>query len=480
MSDIVLRWYQEQAIQMIDIEFKKGNKKVLFVASPGLGKTETAAWYLERALRYTFPTMFVVRGRDLVNNASDRMTKNNIEHSVFMAGNWKRDPSKLIQICSVDTIKARKEFPFLGKRPVIFLDEAHKDYQVMFDQYPDAHFIGMTGTPYTNMSMYDSVVQPIMPYEARDLGFLVPDKVYCPHVMDTSAVKITAGDFDKKQLASVVTNSAVVGNIVEDWKEFGGNRPTVCFATSIEHSLQLKHAFNEAGIPAIHCDAKSSDDERKKARLNLESGKVKVLCNVDIFSTGWDCPIVSCIILARPTWSLSWYIQAVGRGVRSFPGKSDCIVLDNAGNVFRHGTHFKVREISLEKPNKRVSRAYDTKVTTCKKCYFVYDPTEFDACPDCGLIRDKKNKVNEIDGKLVEYEESESDKIETRKKMIIQRYRDLEWGRKTKNLHPEHSFIELFKKFSREEMLHLQTVTRVPPRFLPMMPEVEDSWFKVP
>lgn len=464
-----LRWYQKQAIEMIDIEFQRGNRRVLFVASPGLGKTETAAWYLERALKHKFPSMFVVRGRDLVTNASDRLIDNKIDHSVFMAGNWRRDEKKTIQVCSVDTMNARKQFPFKGRKPIIFLDEAHKDYKLIFEQYPDAYFIGMTGTPYTDMSMYDVVVQPIQPYEARDMGFLVPDKIYCPHIMDTSAVKMSMGDFDKKQLASVVTNSAVVGNIVQDWIELGQNRPTVCFATSIEHSLQLKQAFLDAGIPAVHCDADSSDEERKQARKDLESGKVKILCNVDIFSTGWDCPMVGCIILARPTWSLSWYIQAVGRGVRSFPGKSDCIVLDNAGNVFRHGTHFKIREVSLEKPTKRKSKAYETKITTCSECYYAYDPTVHEACPDCGAVRERKEKrVNHIDGKLVEFEESPQEREENRKRMILAKFRDLEWGRKSRNLHPEHSFIQLFKDFTREEMVYLKEVTRVPPRFLPI------------
>lgn len=469
---IQLRSYQNTAIAMIDEEFKKGNRRVLLSASPGLGKTETSCWMIVRALSYKYPSMFVVRGRDLVNNASKRMDKNNIDHSVFMSKNWRRDVNKLIQVCSVDTMLARKEFPFKNRKGVlIFLDEAHLDYSKVFEEYPDAYFVGMTGSAYTDhVCNFDVVVEPIKPYEARDMGFLVPDKVYCPHIMDTSGVKMTAGDFNKKQLASVVTNSAVVGNIVQDWKELGENRPTVCFATSIEHSLQLKQAFCEDGIPAIHCDASSSDEEREQARRDLESGKVKVLCNVDIFSTGWDCPIVSCIILARPTWSLCWYIQAVGRGVRSAPGKSNCIVLDNAGNVFRHGTHFKIREITLEKKEKRKGKAYDTKVTTCPECYFVYDPTLTDSCPDCGFERPKTGKrVNQVDGKLIEFEESPSEMIERRKTMIKDKYRELEWGRKSNNLHSEWTFIQLFRSgFTREEMGHLCEITRVPGRFLPM------------
>ena len=467
---VELRPYQVEAIEMIDAEFRKGNRRILLCASPGLGKTTISAFMIQRAIKYNMPCLFVVRGRDLVINASDRFREMKIDHSVYMSKDWRFEPKKLVQCCSVDTMFARDRYPHQDGSPLIFLDEAHKNYKKVFEMYPNAFIIGMTGSPFApDMSMYQSYVEPIKPYEARDMGFLVPDKIFCPHIIDISAVKITAGDFNQKQLESVVTNSAVVGNVISDWLEFGENRPTVVFATSINHSLQLKHAFIDVGIKAIHCDASSTDEERKKAREDLESGKVKVLCNVDIFSVGWNCPSVSCIVLARPTWSLVWYLQAVGRGVRDFPGKSDCIVLDNAANVFRHGTHFKVREISLEPKEKKTKKEYDTKITSCSECYFIYDPTIHKACPDCGHIKEaKERRVNEIDGKLIEYEEHQDDTAKRRKAMIIKKFRELEWGRKKGNLRPEWTFIQLRKDYSREEMVHLKEVVMVPERFLPL------------
>lgn len=467
---IELRPYQEEAIQLIDNEFRKGNRRILLCASPGLGKTTISAFMIERAVKFNMPCLFIVRGRDLVYNASDRLKEMKIDHSLYISKDWRFDPKKLVQTCSVDTMFARETYPHQNGTPLIFLDEAHKNYKKIFEMYPNAFIIGMTGTPFApDMSDYQVHVEPILPFEARDMGFLVPDKIFCPHIMDVSAVKMRAGDFDQKELESVVTNSAVVGNIVNDWKEFGQDRPTVVFATSINHSLQLKHAFIEAGIPAIHCDAKSSDEERRKAKDELESGKVKILCNVDIFSVGWNCPSVGCIVLARPTWSLVWYLQAVGRGVRSYPGKSDCIVLDNAANVFRHGTHFKLREISLKPKDKKTKKEYDTKITTCPECYLIYDPTIHRACPECGYEKkSKERRVNTIDGKLIEYEEHQDDTAKRRKTMIVNKFRELEWGRKQGGMRPEWTFIQLRKNFSREEMIHLKEVTVVPARFLPL------------
>lgn len=465
---INLRPYQIKSIAALDDAFRKGNRNVILWAMTGAGKTTISAWMIQRSVKYNHPVMFVVRGRELVKNISDTLDRYGIDHSVNMAGHWRYDSRKIVQLASIDTLKSKKNYPFLDKTPLIFLDESHKNYDDIFEKYKNAFIIGMTATPFTDNSNYHSYVNVIEGYELRDQGFLVPEKIYCPHIINVSGVKMRAGDFDKKQLHSVVTQSAIVGNIVQDYIELGQNRPTICFATSVEHSLQLKQAFCDAGIPAIHCDASSSDEERKGARADIESGKIKILCNVDIYSTGFDCPIISCIILARPTFSLTWNMQALGRGLRPYPGKKDCIILDNAGNVFRNGTPYRVREISLEKPQKRKSKAYETKVTTCMKCYFVYDPTQSDSCPECGEERDKKERrVNHIDGKLIEFEESPSELAKRRRSMIVQKYYELEWARKKNKLRHDWSFIQLFKSYSREEMEHLKTVTVVPDRFLP-------------
>lgn len=460
-----LRNYQELAIAQLDDEFRKSNRRVILWAIMGAGKTTIATWLINRSVQYDFPVIFIVRGRELVKNASETLDKYKIAHSINMAGHWRYDQKKLVQVCSVDTLKSRKNYPFTDKEPLIFLDEAHKNYDEIFEIYPNAFIVGMTGTPFTDMSAYHTYVHPIEGYELRDQGHLVPEKIYCPHIIDVSAVKIKAGDFERKQLESVVTSSAVVGNVVQDYITYGQSRPTVCFAVSVEHSLQLTQAFNDAGIKAVHCDANSTDKERKDARDNIVNGSISIICNVDIFSVGWDCPSISCIILARPTWSLTWYMQAIGRGLRSHSGKSNCIILDNAGNVFRHGTPYRIREISLDKPEKKKPRVMDTKVCTCEECFFIFDPEEHTQCPECGWVKPKKlREVKSSDGKLIEYFESEEDRQEHLFKMMRADYYKLEWVRKTKKLHVNWVFIQLKKKYA--EVFHLMDkITVVPTSF---------------
>jgi superfamily II DNA or RNA helicase len=289
---------------------------------------------------------------------------------------------------------SRTSYPHQDKKSVIILDEAHKNYASIFQRYPISWVLGMTATPFSDMSDYDDYIVPLRPDELRDMGVLVPDRVYCPHTINTSNLDIIAGDFKRDQVERLVLDGRIVGDIVRDYQDIGENRPTVCFAVTVEHSKQLRDAFLSAGISAYHCDASSSEEERNYAKKGLENNEITIVCNVDIFSTGWDCPIVSCIILARPTWSLVWYQQAIGRGLRSYPGKKDCIILDNAGNVYRHGSVYSPREIDLNKKDKKTKKEKpEITVATCSKCYAVFE-SDKKTCPFCQTLIVRKIKKN--------------------------------------------------------------------------------------
>ena len=451
---IKLRDYQSDAIESFYIKWRTKRKIVLWM-NMGAGKSEIAAYLAQDCLQDGMPMVMVVRGRELVKNLSERLDKYKINHSVFMAGHHRLDKSKLIQICSIDTMKSRDGFPFSDRQCVVLLDEAHKSYDIIFEKYKTQYILGLTATPFSDMSEYDDYVCPIEPYELRDMGVLVPEKIYCPHVMDTSSLKIVAGDFKRDQVEQLVTNGEIVGNVIQDYIDFGEKRPAVCFAVSVEHSKQLRDEFIKRGITSIHCDANSTDEERKQAKKGLEDGSIKVVCNVDIFSVGWDCPIVSCVILARPTWSTIWYLQAVGRGLRSSSGKSNCIILDNAGNVFRHGTPYRPRDISLEKPEKKTKKDYnpDEAVRTCMGCYAVYE-SKLINCPYCGEAPPIR-EIKKIEGKLALYNETEEERRERIKHESQTAYHKLLWVARKRNLSQGWIRNEIQKKYGTDVMPYI-------------------------
>ena len=459
---IRLHDYQECAISNVYSKWRNVRSLVLW-SMTGSGKSEMAAYIAQDAAKDGMPVVMIMRGRQLVFNLSKRLDKYNIDHSVFMAGHHRLNKAKLIQVCSVDTLKSRDQFPFEDRQCIVILDEAHKDYEDVFDRYKNQYILGLTATPFSDMSNYDDYVIPIEPFELRDQGILVPDKIYCPHVIDTSGIKIVAGDFKRDQVAQLVTQGEIVGNVINDYIKYGDNRPSVCFAVNIEHSKQLRDSFIHSGISAIHCDSSSSDDERKEAEEGLLSGKYKVLCNVDIFSVGWDCPMVSCIILARPTWSLVWYLQAIGRGLRSSPGKTNCIILDNAGNVYRHGIAYAPRTISLEKPDKKSKKNKpEISVRTCKECLAIYESTSYE-CPYCGAIPPVR-EIKNVDGILSEYNEGEEEKLARKIKEAQTQFYKLQWVARSKGLPRIWIKQQIEKKYGSKVVPYIDELLRISSR----------------
>lgn len=336
---------------------------------------------------------------------------------------------------------------------VVVTGNCHRDYSKVIENYPRGFILGLSGTPFNDeMNKYfHRVISPIQSYELRDDGYLADFITYCPNTIDAKDVSIRAGDFKKDELESLVVQSAIVGDVVKDYIKYGEERPAVCFAVSVEHSKLLASEFNSMGIKAVHCDANSSEKERDNARIGLEDGSIKVVCNVDIFSVGWDCPIVSCIIQARPTWSLIWYLQALGRGNRIHPEKNNCIVIDSAGNVFRHGLFYEPREIELGKEKKKKEYKEKTNIKNCEMCFRVYEVTPSRECPHCGHTpKIKAREINVVSGELGLYYESVEQKNARLVRECKLHFQKLEWMRRKKGiLNPNFSINSCIKKYGQ-------------------------------
>ena len=128
--------------------------------------------------------VILVRGRKLVDQASQRLFRENVTHGVLMAGHWNYKPTMPVQVCSVDTLIARKLRP---KADLIIIDEAHlaisDGYREVIADYPDAFIVAVTATPYVDKSLThvaQTVVHPISMNELIEQGFLVPFRYFAP------------------------------------------------------------------------------------------------------------------------------------------------------------------------------------------------------------------------------------------------------------------------------------------------------------
>lgn len=378
VTSLQLRPYQVAALDQIRALYGKGVKKVLLKLPTGAGKTLTFCTILKSAQEKGTYAIMVVHGKALVQQASDRLTREGVPHGVIQADHYLKRPEQLIQVCSISTLFRRKHLP---KADLVVIDECHMaaspSYLWLAEAYRDAFFLPVSATPHVLKGLRhiaDEVVAPIGIQELMDQGFLVPARYYVPSAPDLSRVKIDAKtkDYNSAELALVMDNAGICGDLVASYLKYGEGRPGIAFAVNIEHSKNIVAAYNAAGIAAAHIEAGTPGPERLRVLRELELGKLKIVSNVGILCVGVDLPHLGVIILARPTQSYNLHIQQIGRGTRPFKGKNDFIVLDHASNVMAHGLIEQDRECNLD------GKTVEQKIITvrCDVCFHVWAPLD--------------------------------------------------------------------------------------------------------
>ncbi len=161
--------------------------------------------------------------------------------------------------------------------------------------------------------------------------------------------------------------------------------------------------FEAAGISARHLDANSPANLRDETLQDWRDGQFTMLSNMGLFIEGLDVPAAACCILARPTKSLTIYLQAVGRVMRPHETKTDCVILDCAGLTYEHGFVDDVREWTLDGKIKKPKEEAPA-VHICESCFAAYSKAEHpNECPECGFITYVEPKVIEsADVEMVE------------------------------------------------------------------------------
>lgn len=437
----MLRDYQIDSINKMRDVFKKGRKKVLLWLATGAGKTTIFSSMAKDASAKGKRVLIVVRGRKLVDQASQRLFREHVPHGVLMSGHWNFRPQLPVQVCSIDTLISRGIKP---EADLIIIDEAHlatsEGYKQFLSQY-ETFVVAVTATPYVDGGLRhvaDEIVHPISMIELIERGFLVPFRYFAPASPDLTGVKVSSStkDYVSDQLEDAMVAGQLTGKIVEHYKKILNGLPAICFAVNVHHSKILVEQFIKGGVRAEHCDADVPDAERNEIIKRLESGETQVVSNVGIFCTGVDIPPLRGIIMARPTKSKNLFIQQAGRGTRTFPGKEDCILLDHAGNIGRHGLPTDEVDVNLDGKEKKTS-VKESKI--CKNCFAVFRAA---VCPECGVEPPATTAV-EIEESDEELKELVNIEIDPVKRLL----KELQRESKEKNRKPAWAFYKLIDRF---------------------------------
>jgi len=182
------------------------------------------------------------------------------------------------------------------------------------------------------------------------------------------------------------------------------------FGANREHSRAIAAAFTAAGIPAMHVDG-DSGAERDEFDERFRAGDVRIGCNVNLFSAGYDVPNVGYVGICAPGKSLVDHLQRCGRAFRPADGKDYAVIADHAGNALPSwlggrglGLPDDEREWSLAGREKKVSEKDWTSITQCMSCFRVY-PSAASECPGCRANTPAQPRVvKQAEGKLSKLE----------------------------------------------------------------------------
>ena len=398
--------YQQQCIDEAYAALARGRRRPMLQLPTGAGKTETAVKIIQRALAKGRRVVFVVPAIELIDQTVRRLAKYGVTCvGVIQADHPGTDRTQPVQVASVKTL-ARRSLP---ETDLVIVDEAHLVFKIINDWMAERTtlpFIGLSATPWAKGlgKRYTDLIRPITLSQLIERGDITPFRAYAPSHPDLAGVKTLAGDYREDQLAKAMDKPQLVADIVATYLAKGENRPALCFAVNRAHAKSLADQFERAGVSTAYVDGFSEKSERETIAAAFASGRVKVVVNVGVLTTGvdWD---VRCIILARPTKSEMLYVQIVGRGLRKAPGKDDCLILDHSDTTLNLGFVTEINHDQLDDGERKVAerngpRQKEVKLPKeCSSCG-VLKPAGVHVCQQCGFAPERRQDIETADGEL--------------------------------------------------------------------------------
>ena len=368
----------------------------LLQAPTGAGKTLMFSHLIAMRREHAKEKVLVLaHRREIVNQTLAKLMDAGIETGVIMAGEAPM-PWCDVQVGSVDTLWSRKDFP---EAQFLVIDECHRAagdrYKKVIEHYMSrgAKLLGATATPMRTDgrglgNIFKRMVRtPDVP-ELQQLGFLVPVSYRVGLLPDMTTVKDAAGDYNQAQREEAVDQGRLIGDIVKNWLHHAQGRKTMIFASGVKHSVHIAEQFTLLGVPAAHVDGETPKEQRDQIYEGMTQGRIQVVTNAMVYVEGTDIPCIDCIVDAAPTKSLMKYLQAGGRGMRTWPGKENLLYMDHAGNVNRHGRLDSPRDWILTEGKEQVAHLAEQRKKTeklplvCERCGFMHNRT---VCPMCGF-----------------------------------------------------------------------------------------------
>jgi superfamily II DNA or RNA helicase len=347
---MILYPFQREAKEAVLRHWEIGHKAALVSLPTGSGKTIVFSDILQSSLSGGSGKGLVLVHRDeLLRQAIEKLRlvwpKAGISTVEAGYGNY----AGQITIASVMSIVRRLDkIPRMGK---VVTDEAHhaparswlKIYKRIGELFPDWQHLGVTATPIRTKGLADLEAifgKPVYVKSIFELiveGYLSPLKgLEVRTEISVEGVGVQGGDFIAEELSRAINTKERNRLVVENYLELAADRKALVFAADLNHAKDLAAVFKTHGVHAAWISGKTPLSLRRSILEKLRGGEVRVIVNCMVFTEGFDEPSLDAILVARPTRSLVLYCQMIGRGLRPYPGKKNCLFIDFVDNSSKH------------------------------------------------------------------------------------------------------------------------------------------------
>lgn len=362
-----LRSYQREATDAAIAALARGHNPVLQLAT-GTGKSLIIAALAEHYRAQGRQVWALTHVQQLVGqNANTYRRYTDVEPAIVCAGLDRKDTYGGVTFGTIQSVIGM--LPELKAPDLVIIDEAHRVphnegeptlYETILRRYPEAGRVAMTATPWRmdNGIIYGEGEQ--FWFDRLAYNYTVPRAVedgwLCPLVGVETAIQLDVddvtvqGDFTQSEVEELQTENWLHA-VAESMTTLAGKRNHIAVYCPTVAAARRTAAIISA-VTGWSTDVLASDlnpTAREIAVDDFFKGDTRVLCSVDMITTGFDFPALDCIVCLRPTLSSSLWVQIQGRGTRLHDSKKNCLVLDYAGNLIRLGgvdmyeTHYRER-----------------------------------------------------------------------------------------------------------------------------------------
>jgi DNA repair protein RadD len=402
---IQLRTYQQSAIDAVHWYFQNADGNPVVELPTGSGKSliqaELIRGLLQKAPTQRFLCLTHVKELIAQNYAELMGIWPMAPAGIYAASLNQRDTREPIIFASIQSVHHRADE--LGRFDWIIIDECHlvpnsgsgiyrKFISEMQNINPALRVIGLSATPYRLsggllVEGKDRLFTDLIP--ARKTGASVRNLIDAGHLaplvtpvdrlprLDTSLVSEHHGEFNQTELVTAVADQSQVTELAckEIVRRGQRRKKWLIFASSMAHCEQIQSLLP---VPAMIVHGQLSRLERDAYIRQFRQGQLRALISINVLSTGFNVPDIDLLAMLRPTASASLYVQQAGRGMRTAAAKENCLVLDFAGNIERHGPVDNIL------PPLRRRKGGEVPMKECEDCIMLV-PLIARSCRFCGF-----------------------------------------------------------------------------------------------